>query len=221
MRLRSARQARGLSRRQLAALAGVSHQAIWRVESGRSTASLQVALALTRALGMSIEEVFGPSTPVSCITARLVAPVREAGSRVALAPMGNTYVAVPLTGAAPGFGSASGLTVGAGADVPQLAGSRSRSSGTGSSQPMHLVRPIGRRRPGVVVAGDDPALSLLEVALGRLDSPLSFTWWPCGSREALRLVAGGWFTLRQRTCAGDPATAVAARERTRCDRRPR
>jgi putative molybdopterin biosynthesis protein len=191
MGLRSARQARGFSRRQLAALAGVPHQAVWRVESGRSGASLRLALALSRALGMSVEEVFGPSAPVSFVSARPVAPVRAAGSRVALAPIGNTFVALPLTGAVIGFGPASGLTVGAGPDLPQLTGSRPRSSGAGSSQPMRLVRPLGRRRPGVVVAGDDPALPLLEVPLGLLSSPLSFAWWPSGSQDALRLVAGG------------------------------
>jgi molybdate-binding protein len=43
----------------------------------------------------------------------------------------------------------------------------------------------------VVVAGCDPALPLLEVPLGLLDPPVAFTWWPCSSREALALAAGG------------------------------
>jgi molybdate-binding protein len=53
------------------------------------------------------------------------------------------------------------------------------------------VRPIGPPRPTVVVAGCDPALPLLEMPLALLDPPVSFTWWPCGSREALRLAAAG------------------------------
>jgi molybdate-binding protein len=53
------------------------------------------------------------------------------------------------------------------------------------------VRPIGPPRATLVVAGCDPALPLLETPLALLDPPVSFTWWPCGSREALRLAAAG------------------------------
>jgi molybdate-binding protein len=42
-----------------------------------------------------------------------------------------------------------------------------------------------------VVAGCDPALPLIETPLALLDPPIGFTWWPCGSQEALRLAAAG------------------------------
>ena len=61
--LRLARQARGFSQQQLAGMAGVSRQAVSAVESGLSDPSLRVALALARALGMTVEEVFGPAIP--------------------------------------------------------------------------------------------------------------------------------------------------------------
>ena len=54
-RLRLARQARGFSQQQLAGMAGVSRQAVSAVESGLSDPSLRVALALARALGMTID----------------------------------------------------------------------------------------------------------------------------------------------------------------------
>jgi putative molybdopterin biosynthesis protein len=54
-----------------------------------------------------------------------------------------------------------------------------------------LVRPIGPPRPTLVVAGCDPALPLLEEPLSLLDPPIGFSWWPCSSREALRLAAAG------------------------------
>ena len=53
------------------------------------------------------------------------------------------------------------------------------------------VRPIGPPRPTLVAAGCDPALPLLEAPLALLDPPVAFTWWPCPSREALRLAAAG------------------------------
>src|ERR1700761_1527247 len=54
--LRIARQTRGFSQQQLAGMAGVSRQAVSAVESGHSDPSLRVALALARALGLSVEE---------------------------------------------------------------------------------------------------------------------------------------------------------------------
>jgi putative molybdopterin biosynthesis protein len=177
-RLRLARQARGLSQQQLAGVAGVTRQAVSAVESGHSDPSLRVALALARALGMTVEELFGPGDLGDPVLARPVAPVSAPGSRVALATVGDTFVALPLdtdTAARLGFDAAGGLMVGA-----------------AESQGAQIaVRPIGPPRPTVVVAGCDPALPLLETPLALLDPPLAFAWWPCGSGEALRLAAAG------------------------------
>src|SRR5215469_12853700 len=167
-RLRLARQARGLSQQQLAGVAGVTRQAVSAVESGHSDPSLRVALGLARALGMTVEELFGPGDLGDPVLARLVAPVSRPGSRVALATVGDAFVALPLDtdlAARLGFGAAGGLMVRGGGN--QIA-----------------VRPIGPPRPTVVVAGCDPALPLLE-------TPLGFVWWPCSSGEALRLAAAG------------------------------
>jgi putative molybdopterin biosynthesis protein len=180
-RLRLARQARGLSQQQLAGVAGVTRQAVSAVESGHSDPSLRVALALTRALGMTVEELFGPGDPADPVLARPVAPTSGGGSgggsRVALATVGDTFVALPLhadTAARVGFGAAGGLVVSA--------------EGAGD---LIEVRPIGPPRPTLVVAGCDPALPLLETPLSLLDPPVAFAWWPCGSGEALRLAAAG------------------------------
>ena len=174
-RLRLARQARGLSQQQLAGVAGVTRQAVSAVESGHSDPSLRVALGLARALGMAVEELFGPGDPGDPVLARPVAPVSRPGSRVALATVGDVFVALPLDtdlAARLGFGAAGGLMVRGGGN--QIA-----------------VRPIGPPRPTVVVAGCDPALPLLETPLALLDPPLAFAWWPCTSGEALRLAAAG------------------------------
>jgi len=113
-RLRLARQARGLSQQQLAGVAGVTRQAVSAVESGHSDPSLRVALGLARALGMTVEELFGPGEPGDPVLARPIAPVSAPGSRVALATVGDTFVALPLDAdlaARLGFGAAGGLTV--------------------------------------------------------------------------------------------------------------
>ena len=115
-RLRLARQARGLSQQQLAGVAGVTRQAVSAVESGHSDPSLRVALGLARALGMTVEELFGPGDLGDPVLARPVAAVSGPGSRVALATVGDTFVALPMhadTAARLGFGPAGGLVAGA------------------------------------------------------------------------------------------------------------
>jgi putative molybdopterin biosynthesis protein len=181
IRLRLARQARGFSQQQLAAMAGVSRQAISGVESGFSDPSLRVALALARALGMTVEELFGSFSPDPQVVARPVAPVSGEGARLTLAPIDDGLVALPLSGATvsrAGFLPAGGLA----------AGASSANSELGAGMP---VRPIGPPRPTLVVAGCDPALPLLESPLGLLDPPVAFSWWPCPSWEALGLATEG------------------------------
>jgi putative molybdopterin biosynthesis protein len=170
-RLRLARQARGFSQQQLAGMAGVSRQAVSAVESGLSDPSLRVAVALSRALGLTVEELFGPSIPEPVVPVRSVAPLGEAGARVSLAPVGESLVALPLVGGTvtkAGFAPAGGRVTDAGEVVP-----------------------LGPPRPTLVVAGCDPALPLLEMPLSLLDPPIAFAWWPCPSQEALGLASEG------------------------------
>jgi molybdate-binding protein/DNA-binding XRE family transcriptional regulator len=180
-RLRLARQARGYSQQQLAGMAGVSRQAVSAVESGHSDPSLRVGLALARALGVTVEELFGPGNMPSAVAARAVEPLGPGGTRVTLAPIGGSFVALPLAGDTTiqaGFLPAGGVV----ADTDGQAG---------PAAPSGLVRPIVPPRPTLVVAGCDPALPLLETPLAQLDPPIGFTWWPCSSGEALRLAEAG------------------------------
>ena len=170
-RLRLARQARGFSQQQLAGMAGVSRQAVSAVEAGASDPSLRVAIALSRALGMTVEDLFGPAIPEPEVPVRPLAPLGRAGARVSLAPVADSFVALPLSGGTvtrAGFAPAGGRVTKAGD-----------------------VTPLGPPRPTLVVAGCDPALPLIELPLSLLDPPVSFAWWPCPSREALSLAADG------------------------------
>jgi putative molybdopterin biosynthesis protein len=193
-RLRLARQARGFSQQQLAGMADVSRQAVSAVESGHSDPSLRVALALAMALGMTVEELFGPGEAARPVPAVPVAPLPGGQARVALAPVGDQFVALPLTGdtaAAMGFIPAGGLVAQAGIATVQDTSGTPAERGTLATRDMIAVRPIGPPRPTLVVAGCDPALPLLATPLSLLDPPVAFAWWPCGSTEALRLAAGG------------------------------
>jgi putative molybdopterin biosynthesis protein len=203
--LRIARQARGFSQQQLAGMAGVSRQAVSAVESGHSDPSLRVALALAQALGLSVEQLFGPGEPAAPVTAVSVAPLaghgtgagpgpgaeRAGGVRVILAPVGDRFVALPLhgdTGVGFGFLPAGGLA--AHSDLAARGSGPAPLEAPAAFEEI-AVRPIGPPRPTVVVAGCDPALPLLATPLSLLDPPVAFAWWPCGSGEALRLARAG------------------------------
>ncbi len=178
-RLRATRQAHGFSQQMVADMAGVSRQAISAIESGISDPSLRVGIALSRALGLTVEELFGTDDTVVPVAAREVAPLGDKGARVTLALVGDMHVALPLRGdtvTRAGFLPAGGL-------VAKTANDWGRQART--------VRPIQPPRPTLVAAGCDPALPLLEAPLGLLDPPVAFTWWPCSSREALALAAEG------------------------------
>ncbi len=152
-------------------MARISRQAVSAIEAGLSDPSLRVALTLGRALGLTVEELFGPAMPEPSVPVRALAPLGSEGSRVSLAPMGEALVALPLSGATAtraGFAPAGGLVSG----------------------PEQVV-PLGPIRPTLVVAGCDPALPLLELPLSLLDPPVDFRWWPCASQEALGLAAAG------------------------------
>jgi molybdate-binding protein/DNA-binding XRE family transcriptional regulator len=186
LRLRLARQARGFSQQQLAGMAGVSRQAVSAVEAGHSDPSLRVAFALAEALGMTLEELFGPADLAPPVAAIPVAPPDEPGGRVLLAPVGDRFVALPLRGdAAAGMGF---VAAGGQAALPATGTARPV---TGPAADPIAVRPIGPPRLTLVVAGCDPALPLLAPPLALLDPPVAFAWWPCGSQEALRLAAAG------------------------------
>jgi molybdate-binding protein/DNA-binding XRE family transcriptional regulator len=196
--LRIARQARGYSQDQLASIAGVTRQGISALESGRSDPSLRVALALARALGLTVEELFGPAEPTAQLTAVSVAPLASQSERVSLAQVGDRFVALPLRGDAGtnlGFLPAGGLTVApesasrasAQTALAKVAGDARETAGPGPV----LVRPVAPPRPTLVVAGCDPALPLLAAPLALLDPPVALAWWPCGSGAALKLAEQG------------------------------
>ncbi len=180
-RLRLARQVRGFSQQQLAGMAGVSRQAVSAVESGQSDPSLRVALALASALGLTVDELFGAEGAIPTVTASLIAPA-AGPQRVTLAPVGDSFVALPLAGptaSRAGFLPAGGRITGPAVPAGAAASGQVR------------VRPIGPPKPTLVVAGCDPALPLLSEPLSLLDPPIAFSWWPCATREALRLSAAG------------------------------
>jgi DNA-binding XRE family transcriptional regulator len=94
--LRDARVAAGLSQAALAAAAGVSRQAVGAIEGDRHRPSVDAALALARAVGRSVEDLFG-AAPAACEPV-LGAPLAD-GSAILAAAVGERVVYAPAAGA--------------------------------------------------------------------------------------------------------------------------
>ena len=136
--LRERRQALGLTQAELAAAASVSRPLVSAVEAGRHRPSVHAALALARALGTSVEDLFGAvegrAVPVVPGPLREGTPVRVGRVRdlSVFAPVPEARTAPSLLGASDGWLAAEGVRL-----LPEA------------------------DREGFVVAGCEPALALL------------------------------------------------------------
>lgn len=176
--VRGARRALGLTQQDLAAAAGVSRQAVAGIEAGSWDPSLPVALAVARALGSTVEALFADTHPMEPVEATpLLGASTPVPRRVELAQVGRRTVAMPLGaghGLRAGFSAAHGVVTGHGP--------------LGAPWQVEPVRPV---RPGLVVAGCDPALPLIADHLASSDPPTAMSWWPATSRQALTWLTEG------------------------------
>ncbi|MBN9607981.1 MAG: helix-turn-helix domain-containing protein [Actinobacteria bacterium] len=102
-RLRLARESRGWSQVELARSAGVSRQLIGAVEAGRHAPRVDAALALARALGVAVEDLFAPAVTdapdVVWLSGREPALATAPGLPVLAARVGDRLVVTPSAGA--------------------------------------------------------------------------------------------------------------------------
>jgi DNA-binding XRE family transcriptional regulator len=138
------REARGWSQAHLAGRAGVSRQLLGAVEAGRHQPSVGAALGLARALGVSVEELFGPPSDAPHDVLGIPSPV---GTPVRAAQVGDRVVTVPAV-----VDGAAGETWGAMDALWREDG---------------LDWLPGGGRAEVVLAGCDPVLGTLAEVAGR------------------------------------------------------
>ena len=183
--LKRRREQRGVSAADLADTVGISRQTVYAIEDGCYVPNTTVALRLARALGIRVEELFRLDEEEPIETSREVRAVllgewRESDGRLAqVCRIGEQVIAVPAPVRSPHFPSANGRIVerakmrlaGQKASI-QIAGEELKTSGK------HLV-----------IAGCDPALSLLAETLGA--AGVQTITAPCGSGKALRWLRDG------------------------------
>ena len=144
-KMRERRLQSGLTQAELAARASVSRQLVAAVEAGRHAPAVDAALRLARALGGTVEELFGASPPaaVGAVADRL-----DDGTLVRVGRVGDALVAAELPDhgvAGEGWANPDGIA--ADGDVELFPGANPA---------------------GVVAAGCDPALGVAERLLDGL-----------------------------------------------------
>ncbi len=132
-RVRELRQARGLTQSELAERCGVSRQLIGAVENDRHLPRVDAAIALASALGVSVEELASPATRA---VEAVLGAVPVEGTAVQAGRVGDRVVCAPATSPFVGWDVAHGVVTADGLEL------------------------LDDARPGVVVAGCDPALGL-------------------------------------------------------------
>jgi molybdate-binding protein/DNA-binding XRE family transcriptional regulator len=157
-----------MSQAELARVAGITRQALGAIESGRAQPGVTVALAIARAVGSSVEELFG-QTNGSRIQAEMgVAP---ASPRAAVAFVGGRVVARAL--ADPGQRDAASALV---------SGFR---NGRAELEPLSAQEEWAAT---VFLAGCEPALGLLA---GHVKGAANALWFPSTNRDAIAEFAAG------------------------------
>lgn len=134
-RLRRLREDLGLTQGEIAARAGVSRQLVGALESDRQLPRVDVAIALAEALGAEVTNVFTPARqPIDVVTG---APAPE-GSLLRVGMVGDRSVVTGMRAGDEGWDVADAVV---------------------EDGELHAMAPI---RPGVVVAGCEPGLEVLE-----------------------------------------------------------
>jgi putative molybdopterin biosynthesis protein len=185
-RIRSRRQAAGLSQQELARRCGLTRQAVNAIEAGHYIPSTLVALRLSMALGCRVEELFRLTEERIRVEAEWLgdASARDIGrSRIQLARVGDRLFARPLTGTA-AFAAADGLT------MPVERTPRPRKD---AKPRVTIDLWVDAELPDrtVVVLGCDPALALLGAHLTRRYPAFRLVWVHSSSLTALRLLGRG------------------------------
>jgi putative molybdopterin biosynthesis protein len=185
-RIRSRRQAAGLSQQELARRCGLTRQAINAIEAGHYIPSTLVALRLSMALGCRVEELFRLTEERIRVEAEWLgeASAGDIGrTRIQLARVGDRLLARPLTGSA-AFAAADGLTT----PVERTARPR-KGAKLWVTTDLWVDAELPERT--VVVLGCDPALALLGAHLTRRYPAFRLIWVHSSSLTALRSLGRG------------------------------
>ncbi|MCL2625260.1 MAG: helix-turn-helix domain-containing protein [Cystobacterineae bacterium] len=179
-RLREQRLANQLSQLELAKRAGISRQTLISIESGDSVPKMDIALRLSMALGVRVENLFCFEESISVVQATLAADSKLAygqESRVILGEIDGCWVAhaIPVCDV---FGQAADGFV-------QKGSSHSKKVNVESTGNLEVLR------RQLLVMGCAPVLGLLAARLNREPAGVRLAWIQGSSENALEALRRG------------------------------
>jgi molybdate-binding protein/DNA-binding XRE family transcriptional regulator len=177
--VRRLRVAKGLTQSELAKRAGISRQALGAIESAAYQPNVSVAIALARELGETVEAIFGtvdqPPHQVHATWDGAAVPLKGIGVRVALGRVAGKLVAHPRAAVQLSISSAAGVVERAGRNGVEISSFR-------SSEEIDAT---------LLLAGCDPAATLLTEWMARHRSPVTAVALGCSSGKALDALNDG------------------------------
>jgi molybdate-binding protein/DNA-binding XRE family transcriptional regulator len=182
--LRDRRNAAGWTQLELARRAGITRQSLINLESGKFVASTTVALRLARALGCGVEDLFSlPEVPVERLRADLARPLTRGSPgerrRTLLGFVEGRWVAHRLQGEEAIALVADGVVAAGGGPGP-------------TEVDVDPLRPESDMRDNLIVAGCDPALTLIAAWLAESSPPVRVRVLHAPSRQALAALGDGF-----------------------------
>lgn len=191
-RLREIRTARGLSQHGLAERCALTRQSVGAIEAGRYVPNTGVALALARALGCRVEDLFALPDAPDTVPVEL-AETRSGTRRLAVASVRGRRIAHPLVAERElhaGFPSADAIL----------------DAGPGSSR-ARLLAPERELDGTALLLGCDPGLAVLRAHVERRNPGVRLRCLSAASRRALSQLAAGHAHVAG-THLRDPVTGV-------------
>lgn len=177
--IRELRQARGLPAAELAAQCGIRRQTVYAIEDGSYIPNTLIAIRLARVLGSSVEKLFPleqETGAVSVAQAELLTDSSvpfQKDQLVQVCPKNGKLLAMPIQPQS--------------SFLPHADGIIQRRSGT--SVTVRMIRAVSETERTVVLAGCDPALSILREHVEAAGVRVAMT--SCSSRRALELLKQG------------------------------
>ncbi|MFO0734006.1 MAG: substrate-binding domain-containing protein [Nitrospiraceae bacterium] len=184
------REAKGLTRAQLAAQSGVTRQAIHAIETGQYLPTTAVSLQLARVLACHVEDLFSLTDAEEIIEGVIArdspdSAVGQSRRRVKVARVGSRFVVRPVVD----LGEVLNYTVAAdGLLVDPLP---HRGKAGAHSARVRLLRDRRAIEQEISVAGCDPSIFLLGEHLRRYKDACSVVGWTLGSTAALDALKRG------------------------------
>jgi molybdate-binding protein/DNA-binding XRE family transcriptional regulator len=181
------RKQQGISQSELAALVGLTRQAVYAIEANQYLPSTQIALRLARALKCRVEDLFSFKNHEEIVEAELlgVSPFVDQPMRVKLSRVGSRILARPMAE----LGDVLNFVIPADGVIVDA-----RKNGSGRT-PQHvqvklLISPEHIEK-GMLIAGCDPALFLAGEHVRKINALAGITNWTMGSVNAIRALQRG------------------------------